>query len=462
MYTVGLDGQAPRQVLADLLAQFTTFTTAWHPDSRRISIWGIHVTDGPSFWTAPLAGGRPVKSDVAQEVRAGFGEGTLRFIDGDNAALPFMWSRSGDTLYFEGVSRGVRNVWAIDVNPSTFEWTAGPVRLTTSSDLNEGISLSPDGTKLALAVRKERTRLWSLPMDAASGQVLGPGEPITADTVDALTPVLSRDGTKLLYATVRGGTQEIWERTLAGGEERLLVPGDKYRRVSPMWSHDNSRVMYLRTLGPDAVSAARDVVMIPVSGGPEQALRTAAPVARLFDWSADGAWILAAHQEKTPRGFALAFVRADGTGPVDVRVLAHDPNSNLFKARLSTDQQWVGYVAGTGPGVSAIYAVRAGGGPQVAITGGDHFDDRPRWSPDSRVIYFLSNRSGFLNVWGRRFDPARGEPVGDPFPVTRFDSPAQMVPPRMVQVGMAISHDRLILPVSEASGNVWILDGVDQ
>jgi Tol biopolymer transport system component/DNA-binding winged helix-turn-helix (wHTH) protein len=462
MYTVGLDGQAPRQVLADLLAQFTTFTTAWHPDSRRISIWGIHVTDGPSFWTAPLDGRRPVKSDVAQEVRAGFGEGTLRFIDGDNAALPFMWSRSGDTLYFEGVSRGVRNVWAIDVNPSTFEWTAGPVRLTTSSDLNEGISLSPDGTKLALAVRKERTRLWSLPMDAASGQVLGPGEPITVDTVDALTPVLSRDGTKLLYATVRGGTQEIWERTLAGGAERLLVPGDKYRRVSPMWSHDNSRVMYLRTLGPDAVSAARDVVMIPASGGPEQALRTAAPVARLFDWSADGAWILAALQEKTPRGFALAFVRADGTGPVDVRVLAHDPNSNLFKARLSTDQQWVGYVAGTGPGVSAIYAVRAAGGPQVAITGGDHFDDRPRWSPDSRVIYFLSNRSGFLNVWGRRFDPARGEPVGDPFPVTRFDSPAQMVPPRMVQVGMAISHDRLILPVSEASGNVWILDGVDQ
>ena len=463
MYTVGLDGQPPREVLAPLFAQFTTFVAAWHPDSKRISIWGTHVADGASFWTAPLDGGPPVKSDVAADVRAGFGEGLLRFIDDDNAALPFMWSRSGDTLYFEGVSRGVRNVWAIDVDPATLQWTAGPVRLTTSSDLNEGMSLSPDGTKLAIAIRKERTRLWSMPLDPASGRLLGAGEPITADTVDALTPVLSRDGTRLLFATERGGSQEIWERTLADGRDRLIVPGDKYRRVSPMWSHDNSKVMYLRTgASRQNLSAPGQVVTIPASGGPEQALRTAAPVARLFDWSSDGAWILAALQEKKPHGFELAFVRADGTGPVDVRVLAHDASTNLFKARLSADQRWVAYVTVTGPGVSAIHAVPAGGGERVAVTTGDHFDDRPRWSPDGRVLYFLSNRSGFLNVWGRRFDPDRAQPVGDLFPVTGFDSPARMVPPRMVQVGMSISQDRLILPISEASGNVWILDGVKQ
>ncbi|MBM3819207.1 MAG: hypothetical protein FJW14_09380 [Acidimicrobiia bacterium] len=462
VYTVGLDGQPPRRVLDELFAQFATFTAAWHPDSKRISIWGSHLTDGPSFWTAPLDGGRPVKSQLADEVRAGFGEGTLRFIDGDNAPLPFTWSRSGDTLYFEGVSRGVRNVWRIDVDPSTLQWTGGPERLTTSADLSEGVSLSPDGTKLALAVRKERTRLWSLPLDAASGKLLGPGDAITTNTVDALTPVLSRDGEKLLFAAERGGAQEIWERTLADGGERMIVPGDKYRRVSPMYSHDNRRVMYLRTLGPDVVTATREVVTIPASGGPEQALRTAAPVARLFDWSSDGSWILAALQEKSARGYELAFVRADGTGPADVRVLATDPATNLFKARLSTDQRWVAYVAPTGPGASAIYLVPAAGGAPVALTSGDSFDDRPRWSPDGRVVYFLSSRSGFLNVWGRRFDADRGLAAGDAFPVTRFDSPAQMVPPRMIQLGVAIASDRLIVPVSEGSGNVWILDGVDQ
>jgi dipeptidyl aminopeptidase/acylaminoacyl peptidase len=182
-------------------------------------------------------------------------------------------------------------------------------------------------------------------------------------------------------------------------------------------------------------------------------------VARLFDWTADGSWILAALQERTARGFQLALVRADGTAPADVRVLASDAHTNLFKARLSSDQKWVAFVGVTGPGVSAIYAVPTSGGDAVAVTGGDQFDDRPRWSPDGRVIYFLSNRSGFLNVWGRRFDPERRQASGDPFPVTRFDSPAQMVPPRMVQVGIAISQDRLILPVSETSGNIWILDG---
>ena len=38
--------------------------------------------------------------------------------------------------------------------------------------------------------------------------------------------------------------------------------------------------------------------------------------------------------------------------------------------------------------------------------------DKPRWSPDGRTIYFVSRRvTGFLNVWGIRFDQTKGEPV---------------------------------------------------
>ncbi len=155
-------------------------------------------------------------------------------------------------------------------------------------------------------------------------------------------------------------------------------------------------------------------------------------------------------QLRTERGYDLALVPADGRGAADVRVLASDPQSNLWKARLSSDQRWVAFTGVTGPGTAAVYAVPVAGGERIAVTSGEFFDDRPRWPPDGHVIYFLSTRSGFLDVWGRRFDPDSRGAVGELFPITHFNSPARMIPPRMVQVGVAISQDRLILPVSEA------------
>ena len=84
------------------------------------------------------------------------------------------------------------------------------------------------------------------------------------------------------------------------------------------------------------------------------------------------------------------------------------------------------------------------------------------WSPDGKTIYYISNRStAFFNVWGIRFDPARGQPVGEPFRVTSFDNPGRMVWPSHA-VEIALSTDRLFLPITEVTGSIWVLDNVDQ
>jgi Tol biopolymer transport system component len=228
--------------------------------------------------------------------------------------LPFRWSPAGDTLYFEGTSRGVRNVWKVDVDPTTLVWRGGPTRLTTSADFNQGISLSADGRKIALSVLSERTRLWAFRLDPAGGRLLDRGEPITGATVDALAPVLSRDGTRLLYETERGDTQEVWVRSLVDGRDTLIIGDNRYRRASPIWSFDDQHIVYLRTVAGDEGSGDggdRDVLMIPSAGGSEQRLRTPAPVARLLDWSPDGAWLLAALQERAAGRYQLALVRTD-------------------------------------------------------------------------------------------------------------------------------------------------------
>jgi Tol biopolymer transport system component/DNA-binding winged helix-turn-helix (wHTH) protein len=461
LYTVALDDRTPRKILSAFLNEFGSFRTAWHPDSKRISVWGNHLKEGLTFWTAPLDGSTaPVKSELAPAVRERFKKASVRFADADDLPLSFLWSPSGDALYFEGNSRGVRNIWKVEVEASTLQWRLGPERLTTGADVNAGISLSRDGQKLAFAVRDDRIRLWSFQIDAASGRVAGAGEPITASAFDALSPVLSRDGTQLIFGAERGGTQELWRKSIVDGRETLVVAGDEFQRVGPVWSYDNSRVMYLRSRRDS--TAQSELVTVPASGGQEQVLRTAEQVDRLFDWSADGAWILAAAWPRPGAPYELILLPADAKSGAVRRVLASDSQSNLWKARLSADQKWVVFTVPTEPGASAVYAVPAAGGERVKITSGVFFDDRPRWSPDGRIVYFLSSRSGFFNVWARRFDPERGTTLGDPFAVTQFNDPAQTIPPRTVQLGMSISRDRLIIPIASASGNIWVLDGLNR
>ena len=95
------------------------------------------------------------------------------------------------------------------------------------------------------------------------------------------------------------------------------------------------------------------------------------------------------------------------------------------------------------------------------ITDGKHWDDKPRWSPDGKTIYFVSRPGGFFNVWGIHFDPAAGKPIGQPFQVSKFDSPRLMIPQWIGPVGLSLTQDKLVLTVAQASGNIWVLDNVD-
>ena len=102
----------------------------------------------------------------------------------------------------------------------------------------------------------------------------------------------------------------------------------------------------------------------------------------------------------------------------------------------------------------------ASGGPWIRITDGKHWDDKPRWSPDGKTIYFVSGRHGFFNVWGIRFDAVKGKPVGDPFQVTSFENPSLMVPTNIPPVELSLTQEKLVLTIAEVSGSIWILDNV--
>ncbi len=464
LYVVDLDGTPPRQVLAQLLGSFQSFQASWYPGGQRVSVYGTRTGEmTPSLWTVSLDGRDAIRSEIEPTVAQHLKEAAVAF-------TRFVWSPRGDALFFEGTSADVKNVWRVTVDPKTLRWSAGPDRLTTGAELNDNISVSSDGSRIAFSLRTERTRLWSIPFDAIAGRITGPGEPFSDEGADAPYDV-SSDGTRLIYRAIRHGQQELWMRSLAGGEDRLLLTAGAIS--APRWSPDGAHLVYRRDMPVQrpGLPIEKVVAVMAADGSNEKLLTTPRPMSMAeqlapFDWSADGKKILSACPTGEGMGMGVCLFSLNSVTPpaepASVRMITSRSGYRLYEAQFSPDGRWISFNAVTSPGTSTIYTVPTTGGEWTAITDSRFWDDKPRWAPDGRTIYFISRRAGFINMWGRRFDPQRGAPVNDPFQVTDFNTPSRMVLPHISGLHIALVHKNLIMPLTDVRASIWVLDRVNQ
>ena len=135
-----------------------------------------------------------------------------------------------------------------------------------------GVSLSPDGTRIAVSVNAgsgEAADIWVF--DAVSGE----GTRVTSDPADDIAPVWSADGRRIAFASSRAGTYDIYERA---GDERgtdtavVEAAGDQI----PSDSSSDGRYLAYHTNEPDIVAGANlDLWARPLPAGrPFAFLRT--------------------------------------------------------------------------------------------------------------------------------------------------------------------------------------------
>jgi Tol biopolymer transport system component len=348
----------------------------------------------------------------------------------------------------------------MSVDPETLR--AGAIeRLTTGPGLDTEFSLSADGKKLAFTGESRRTRVWLFPFDAIRGRVSGSGHAVTSPGIDAWLPSLSRDGKKLAFSGDRGGSNlELRETSLSDGREVPIVADDFYSRYFPQWSPDDTYLAYTR----EEPSGEGQLMMWSSQSRTEEPLTTS----RLtppdtYDWSGDGKWLLIS-QENSATGHSEIWLLPVASRPnaeAAAQKVTSSPAYDLFQCRFSPDGRWIIFEAWRKEsGESTLYVIAATGGPWIRITNGKHWDDKPRWSPDGKTIYFVSGRDGFFNVWGIHFDAVKGKPLGDPFRVTWFESPSLMVPTNIPPVEVSLTQEKLVLSIAQVSGSIWILDNV--
>jgi len=467
VYVVRPDESLPRPFEAELTAEMWAVSAAWHPDGKKISMrtWTMHPSPMPIFFTAPLdGGGPPVRTEVSPEILKAAadvaGTGISSWADPDSQ---FSWAPSGTAIYFERTFRGARNIWRMKVDPQTLRATAIE-RLTMGTDLNSDFSLSSDGRKMAFSSESRKVQAWMFPFDAKRGRVTGSGKAVTSPGVEAWVTSLSRDGRRLAFQAIRAGRWELWRKSLVDGQESPIDMDDSYVRNEPHWSPDGTRLSYIRMKPTGEVQA---VIWSKDRG--EEPLTNPSPLGMfVFDWSRDGKSLLLSRDNPEGHQSEIWVMPATGSDAEAKarKLIACDTKTDLWQSRYSPDERWIVFEAELNKSnghQSTIYVTPAtGGGPWTQITEGKHWDDKPRWSPDGRIIYYVSERKGFFNVWGIHFDPAKGKPKGEPFQVTTFDNPRLMVADVLPTVGLSLTEDKLIVTVAQVSGSIWVLDNVDR
>lgn len=437
-FVVPIAGGEPREIRADFS---DVQRPVWSPDGRWLIVWAVEPSEGrpggrADFWVTGFDRDKAESTGLAGPVfRAG---GTLAAID------DMSWTDHG--LVFSMRTGWVRSVYRCPMTPNGK--AAGElVRLSGGTASAEFPAMSRDG-QLVFASSTQRYDVWGLPLDANRGKALGPPYRITNSTAPTEYPSISADGRKVFYASPRNGTSQVWMKDLVKGEESVIAPGPN--ASIPAWIRGGRGIAFTQK------SAGRsDEYLLDLGTSLSRKVFEGG-----FFWDLNQASTVAvARQADSNPNDILAVDLATGKPSV---ILRAPRGVSLTQAHYSPNDEWIVFVADRGPGNSQIYVARPNGWnaiPQVewmAVTDGRHKVDKPRFSPDGKLIYFTQDRDARRSIRAVPFNPRLGQPAGDDFPVFDSDQPHLSlfgVAARSLTIGIA--GDKLVMLMADNASNLW-------
>lgn len=439
-YLMPSDGGAPVRVLPGFVS---ASWPVWSPDGRHLLVTARRgAADAPEWWVVAAGGGTPVRVqdvDVAGGIDTAAG---FRF-----PVRAWSWNAGNRILYSGAFGGDSWNLWEVALAEGTWRATGAPRRLTTGADLHGYASLSR-GNQLLFSNATQTVNVWSLPLDANSGRAAGAPRRLPTTATLQWWPSISDDGRRLAFGGHKAGARGIWvTHDLDSGAESLLVPGDP---LAPVITTDGSRVAYANPERPGEIYA------VPSAGGPPEKLcADCGGIVGVQDWSTDATRLL--YVTGSPTAVFVLDLRS-GTR----RLVLQRPPNDLWQAQFSPDNRWI-VVLEPLPTTNRtrLWIARFEDSPTppdrwVALTGGEHWDDKPRWSPDGNTIYFVSLRDGFWCLWAQRLHPATRQPVGPARPVQHFhDARLSMNNTGFVGLETSLAHDRIVINLGELSGDIW-------
>lgn len=334
VWVMALAGGAPRRLSSFRLG--TVFSPAWWPDGSAVVASVVDAAGVAELWRFPLAGGAPERLGARTTV----------------PPSPLV-SSAYPGWYGPMPSRDGRSLFYTAVEPRQYRSLEGPRASVARLDL------------------------------ATGAQTV-----VVTRATSAMKPVPLADGRRLLYATQRRGTTELWLRDLVTGDERRLLGPFQRDELEAKASRD---VLPNMALLPDGST------LVAGYGGKLRRIDLATGAVREIPFRAT------VDLSGLARPPAVALRVADG--PVRATVIG--------RAAVAPGGREVAF-----PAFAAIHTQAVGGGPARPLASGGRSQSEPAWSPDGDWVAFATwSADSGGHVWKAR-------PGGSDRPIRLTDHPA--------------------------------------
>jgi Tol biopolymer transport system component len=420
----------------------------WTPDGKHLLVLGNRDAALPpekslDWWVVTLAGDVAAKTGVLDATRAKGLRGPVSVAPA--AVIPATWTATGDGIIFSARTGDNMNLWQIDLSRDKFKAASAPRRLTSGTEFEWQPSVGAQ--RVVFASLSANSDIWSLPIAPELAKATGTPQRLTGSTAAETFPALSPNNSKLAFISNRTGLEQVWLKNLDSGEETALTssPTEKY---GPLFSPDGSALTY-----SISKSGTWEIYLLRLAGGGEELVLKVWGL--VTSWTADGGGIL--FHDVPGRVSFLDWASRRRT-----EMLAK-PNYRLVSTKLSPDGHWISFCALTGSTSRIYIAPYRGPNPieekdWIPVTDGQFRDERGHWSLAGDVIYFLSNRDGYVCIWAERLDSSTKHPSGAPVPVYHAHGGSRSMTEMVVESAFSLARDRIAFNMEERTGNIWMVE----
>ena len=255
-------------------------------------------------------------------------------------------------------------------------------------------------------------------------------------------PHFSPDGASIAFVVTTVDQKQnrrrstIWIVPADGSHDAAPLTRAPQSSNSPRWSPDGRTIAFLSARPAPGETGSdtpkNQIWLLPLGGGEPRRLTNLLNGASSFQWSPDG----------------LKLVVVSPSGPSDTAKSPSDVRHYTHALYNFNDSGWFDDKR------THLWVVDAADGRASPITTGDQWDDTdPQWSPDSRRIAFVSNRTG------KAFDQDRNTDVwivaATGGPLTKIsDHSAPDTSPRWSPDGQTLAF--LSDPLDRAHPRIWL------
>jgi Tol biopolymer transport system component/DNA-binding winged helix-turn-helix (wHTH) protein len=439
VFVIPSSGGVPQMLKTDLRLTYPI----WSPDGQHLLVTGVRSnSEGFDWWVFARDGHSGVQTGGFRLLH----DQGFPVLDDGGGYPPRAAQWVGDDILFSAGPGDTVNVWTLHLSPNLWHCQGPPRRLASGRDFEDHPHLLPGG-RVVFAGLARSASLWSLAIDANEGRP-------RSDALKRLTDKVSLeqfgsitgDGRYLVFTSSQSGTAHVWLKDLSTGQEKRLNGTDE-DEAHPEISSDGTMIAYWHDTGVSVVPRA-------APGVPASLCEKCGWV---WDWAPDNRTFL--YNDLRPIWGIASF---DPKSKKKSLVLA-GTRGHLYQARYSPDGRWLVFGEQVNGSTSRLFITpmhNGTAGPEsewIPIADENGWCDKPRWSPDGNLVYFISHRDGYRCLWAQHVAPLTRRPLGQPFSVAHFHS-ARL---SMMNIGTGlleidVAAHKVIFNLGELTGNIWL------